>query len=392
MQSPTTLSCTIRLAAAADRSAGRPHGSVSARIIRSRMPLGIRARSRRLRTHCTNSVRVSMLSSIASACRTRSSASRARASATPSSNVRLMTPSASYSFPCRSSALAEIEIGIGQSRIGADRLLEMRDGVRGAPHAASAARRAHYAPARDRPSATARARSRPRPRRAALPGMKLGEPEVRFGGARLELQHAGVAAGRRRQVAGVAQRVAEMEMRLGEIRLEPDRAPQMRDRVLVRGRARAARARCCSGSADLSVRARSPCRSGRRRLRCVRSDAPARRDNAGSARASDRSRAPGDNAGRHRRTVRPDDAGRAVANSCATGDHGAARRPLVLPAQDGVPVIGRQLSAKRTVRRNRYTATASLARSARLRSFGSSSRLRRRIDFGVTSTSSSSPI
>ena len=140
-------------------------------------------------------------------------------------------------------------------------------------------------------------------------GMKLREPKVRFGGAGLELQHAGVAAGRRRHVAGVALRIAEMQMRLGEIGLEADRAAQMRDRLLVAAERAQRQRNVVAALRILSVRARSPCRSARRRLRGVRSDAPARRDNAGSARASDRSRAPGDSAGRHRRTVRPDDAG-----------------------------------------------------------------------------------
>ena len=54
--------------------------------------------------------------------------------------------------------------------------------------------------------------------------------------------------------------------------------------------------------------------------------------------------------------------------------------------------IGETRSSLAPECRRAYTRSVSLRRSSRLRSFGSSSFLRSRIDFGVTSTSSSSSI
>ena len=219
--------------------------------------------------------------------------------------------------------------------------------------------------------------------------MKLRKPKVRFGGAGLELQHAGVAAGRRLHVAGIALRIAEMQMRLGEIGLEADRAPQMRDRLLVAAE-RAQRERDVVAAlrifrlerdrladqvdggfvASGLLRQHAEIMQARRVLRIDRERLAIMQVGIGELSGLMMPRA-GREQLRDRRPL--------PKTACPSGSRWRPRdRPL--------------LSAKRTVRRNRYTATASLARSARLRSFGSSSRLRRRIDFGVTSTSSSSPI
>jgi hypothetical protein len=65
-----------------------------------------------------------------------------------------------------------------------------------------------------------------------------------------------------------------------------------------------------------------------------------------------------------------------------------ASMPGKKAGQDGPWIRDAPLDSGKTP----YPTALSLARSARLRSFGSSSILRRRIDFGVTSTSSSSSI
>ena len=180
--------CMIRLVAAAERSAGRPHGSAKARIISAADAAGIRHGGQI--AHALHEQRAGidavldlqrLAHQIERVGRARFGEAKLECAVDDAERVeQLAVPQ---------QRTAEIEIGIRQPRVGADRLLEMRDRVRGAPRAHEERYPAHCAPARGRLSAPARARS-PRWRRRGAP---LRHEDRRAGSA-LRRRPAGAAA------------------------------------------------------------------------------------------------------------------------------------------------------------------------------------------------------